>query len=90
MILGTDGKLHVFDAGTGDVVRSIDVVTPWTEPDEWQQPMPTVFVRGHDVYVTDPASSQIHLVDVDTGEVTRTAQLPVTPNELSGPIGHEH
>lgn len=90
MILGTDGKLHVFDAGTGDVVRSIDVVTPWTEPDEWQQPMPTVFVRGHDVYVTDPASSEIHLVDVETGEVTQTAQLPVTPNELSGPVGHEH
>ncbi|BBY86405.1 zinc metallochaperone AztD [Mycolicibacterium tokaiense] len=90
MILGTDGKLHVFDAGTGDVVRSIDVVTPWTEPDEWQQPMPTVFVRGHDVYVTDPASSEIHVVDVETGEVTQTAQLPVTPNELSGPVGHEH
>lgn len=88
LMLGTDGKLHVFDPATAALVRSIDVVTPWTEPDDWQQPRPTVFVRDHDVYVTDPASAEIHLVDVEDGEITRTATLPHTPNELNGPIAH--
>lgn len=90
LMLGTDGKLHVYDPATAELVRSIDVVTPWSEPDEWQQPQPTVFVRDHDVYVTDPASSEIHIVDVETGEITLTASLPHTPNELNGPVGHEH
>jgi DNA-binding beta-propeller fold protein YncE len=90
LILGTDGKLHVIDPATAEFVRSIDVVAPWTEPVEWQQPRPTVFTRGHDVYVTDPASNEVHLVDVETGEVIRTGTLPETPNELTGPVGHEH
>ncbi|MGB3486055.1 MAG: zinc metallochaperone AztD [Mycobacterium sp.] len=90
LMLGTDGRLYVVDPATAEFVRSIDVVGPWTEPDEWQQPRPTVFTRGHDVYVTDPASNEIKLVDVETGEVTETATLPNTPNEISGPAGHEH
>lgn len=90
LMLGTDGKLHVFDPATAQNIRSIDVVTPWTEPDEWQQPQPTVFVRGHDVYVTDPAAKEIKVVDIETGEVTQTGTLPNTPNELNGPVGHEH
>ncbi|CAN5517289.1 zinc metallochaperone AztD [soil metagenome] len=90
LILGTDGKLHVIDPATAEIIRSVDVVAPWTEPQEWQQPRPAVFTRGHDVYVTEPASNEIHIVEVETGEVTRTAQLPNTPNEVSGPMGHEH
>ena len=45
LILGTDGKLHVFDPVTGDLVKSIEVTGPWTEPDDWQQPGPAVFTR---------------------------------------------
>ena len=88
LILGTDGKLHVIDPATAEIVRSIDVVAPWTEPDDWQQPRPAVFTRDHDVDVTDPASKEIHLVDIETGEITTTATLPNTPNEISGPVGH--
>jgi DNA-binding beta-propeller fold protein YncE len=90
LILGTDGKLHVIDPVTAEIVRSVDVVAPWSEPEDWQQPRPAVFTRDHDVYVTDPASKEIHLVDIDTGEITTTATLPNTPNEISGPVGHEH
>lgn len=90
LILGTDGKLHVIDPVSAEIVRSIDVVQPWTEPDDWQQPRPALFTRDHDVYVTDPASNEIHLVDLEAGEVTQTAGLPNTPNEISGTVGHEH
>ncbi|OKH69304.1 hypothetical protein EB74_30240 [Mycobacterium sp. SWH-M5] len=90
LILGTDGKLYVIDPASGDTVKTIAVTEPWTEPDDWQQPRPTVFTRDHDVYVTDPATKQLHLVDVDSGAVTKTATLEKTPNELSGAVGHEH
>ncbi|MGV7337204.1 hypothetical protein PJH59_29470, partial [Mycobacterium kansasii] len=49
LILGTDGNLHVIDPVSGRTVKTIAVVEPWTEPDDWQQPRPSVFARGHDV-----------------------------------------
>ncbi|KRD05239.1 hypothetical protein ASE48_18795 [Mycobacterium sp. Root265] len=90
LILGTDGKLHVFDPVTGDLVTSIEVAAPWTEPDDWQQPGPAVFTREGAVYVSDPAAKQIHLVDLAAGTVTESVTLEQTPNELSGAVGHDH
>jgi hypothetical protein len=34
--------------------------------------------------VSDPATDQIHAVDLETGEVTASVTLDGTPNELSG------
>lgn len=90
LVLGTDGKLHVFDPVTGDPVRVIAVTGAWTEPEDWQEPRPTVFSREDAVYVTDPASRQIHLVDLQRGMVTASVTLPQEPNELSGAVGHHH
>lgn len=90
LILGTDGNLYVIDPESGDTVRTIAVTEPWTEPDDWQQPRPAVFSRDHEVYVTDPATKQLHLVDIESGEVTKTTTLEMTPNELSGAVGHTH
>lgn len=90
LIMGTDGKLHVFDPVTGDLVKSIDVTQPWMEPDDWQQPGPAVFTREDAVYVSDPATKQIHLVDLAGGTVTESVTLEQTPNELSGAVGHDH
>lgn len=90
LILGTDGKLYVFDPVTGDTVRSIQVTQPWSEPDDWQQPGPAVFTREDAVYVSDPAAKQIHLVDLQDGAVTASGSLEQTPNELSGAAGHDH
>lgn len=89
LILGTDGKLHVFDPVTGDLVKSIEVTGPWTEPDDWQQPGPAVFTREDAVYVSDPAAKQIHLVDLAAGNVANSVTLEQTPNELSGAVGHD-
>ncbi|MBO0680819.1 hypothetical protein JRC04_25415 [Mycolicibacterium sp. S2-37] len=90
LIMGTDGKLYVFDPVTGVQVKAIQVTGPWTEPDDWQQPGPAVFTREDAVYVTDPATKQIHLVDLAAGTVSASGALPQTPNELSGALGHHH
>lgn len=83
LVLGTDGNLHVVDEHTGEVIRKIAVVDPWTEPDEWQQPRPALKVLGGTAFVTDPADDELHAVDLATGAIT-TAALPKTPNEISG------
>ncbi len=41
------------------------------------------------MYVTDPATDSIHATDVETGEVWKSAELGVTPNELNGVLGTE-
>lgn len=86
LVLGTDGAIHVIDPETAEVVDTIAVVGEWTEPDEWQLPRPALFVRDHTAYVTDPATRQIHAVDLETGEVLVSADLPLAPNEVSGVV----
>jgi len=98
LVLGTDGALRQIDPATGKIVRTTAVVKPWTEPDDWQEPRPTVTVLDGSAYVTEPASNTVHAVDVETGKVWKRAALEVTPNELTGVTGdteagheeHEH
>ncbi|WP_432486571.1 zinc metallochaperone AztD [Kineococcus sp. SYSU DK018] len=87
LVLGTDGALHVIDPESGSLVRSIPVVAPWEEPLEWQEPRPTLLVLDGTAYVTEPATKELHAVDVSTGEVFGSTQLEVVPNELNGVTG---
>lgn len=87
LVLGTDGQIHVIDVESKSLVRSIPVIDAWEEPDEWQSPRPTIFFLDGSAFVTDPATSSIHAVDIPTGEVWRSAELTVTPNELNGVSG---
>ena len=66
------------------------MVEPWTEPDDWQQPRPTLRVLDGMAYVTDPERRLLHVVDPATGELWRSAELTVTPNELTGVLGGTH
>ncbi|CAL9346894.1 zinc metallochaperone AztD [Nocardiopsis sp. TNDT3] len=84
LVLGTDGSLHVIDPEAGEVVDSIEVMDEWQEPLEWQQPRPALFVRGATAYVSDPATKQVHALDLESGEVTASVTLDAEPNELSG------
>lgn len=93
LVLGTDGSLHVIDPESGALVRSIPVIDAWQEPDEWQSPRPAVTVLDGSAFVTDPATRSIHAVDVETGQVWRTATVSVVPNEITGVTGtgaHAH
>jgi outer membrane protein assembly factor BamB len=84
LVLGTDGNIHVLDPVAGTVTKTIPVTGPWTEPLEWQQPRPAIFVRGGTAYVSDPGTRQVHAVDLASGEKTASVTLPKEPNELSG------
>nr|WP_308010417.1 zinc metallochaperone AztD [Blastococcus sp. LR1] len=87
LVLGTDGSLHVIDPVAGTVVDSIPVIAPWDLSEDWQDPHPQLVVVGGTAYVTEPASTSVHAVDVTAGRVTASGRLDVTPNELAGVTG---
>ncbi|UCR88946.1 zinc metallochaperone AztD [Mycetocola spongiae] len=90
LILGTDGALHVFDATSGASLATVPVTREWTEPTKWQDPRPTLFVRGSTAYISEPGQKKLHTVDLNTASVTGSATLPHAINELTGVAGHAH
>lgn len=87
LVLGTDGTLRKLDPTSGEITGEYPVVKEWKESETWQDPRPTLFVQGKYAYVTEPAANKIHKVDIATGKVVNTAELPETPNELNGVKG---
>ncbi|MCT9869662.1 zinc metallochaperone AztD [Paenarthrobacter aurescens] len=87
LVLGTDGGLRVIDPLTGAVTSTIPVVAGWEESATWQDPRPTLFVQGSTAFVTEPATSTIHAVDLKAGKVAKSAKLDHVPNELTGVTG---
>ncbi|WP_222723002.1 zinc metallochaperone AztD [Actinomadura alba] len=85
LILGTDGALRTIDPETGRITATVKVVDPWEEPLEWQDTRPSLHVRDRTAYVTDPADKKVHAVDIESGKVQVTGQLPQAPNELTAP-----
>jgi hypothetical protein len=83
LILGTDGALHVLDVESGEIVESFPVIEAWEGPAEWQDAHPALVVLGDTAYVTDPASNAVHAVDVATGEILATGDLPGAPIEIA-------
>lgn len=87
LVLGADGAIHVIDPVSAQVTGTIPVIGAWTEPADWQQPRPALVVDGETAYVTDPAASEVHAVDLAAGAVVTSATLPQIPNELAGTKG---
>ncbi|MGC0366149.1 outer membrane protein assembly factor BamB [Rhodococcus sp. 27YEA15] len=87
LVLGTDGAIHVIDPGTGKIVQKIAVIGEWTEPTQWQDPRPALFVSDHTAYVTDPASKKLFAVNLDDGTISTQTTLEHTPHELTGVTG---
>lgn len=83
IILGTDGALHVLDAKDGSTLSTIKVVKPWSEPIDWHQPRPTLHIGGDTAWVTEPATSTVHVVDIPSGKVVDSHKLDVVPNEIT-------
>ncbi|MDI9913962.1 zinc metallochaperone AztD [Rhodococcus sp. IEGM 1379] len=87
LVLGTDGAIHVIDPHSGAVINKIAVIDEWTEPTDWQEPRPALFVSDHTAYVTDPASKKLIAVDLEDGTIAGETTLDHTPNELTGVTG---
>lgn len=100
LVLTYDGQLNILNPETGEMIHEIDVVEPWEEPEEWQSPGPIVKVGADGfAYVTDAASQQLHVIDIEAGTVLDSFDLPETPTELAVVTGdpessshddHEH
>lgn len=82
LVLGVDGSLRVIDPTTGEITSKIEVTEAWVAPEEWQSAHPAIAHERGYVYVTEPATNEIHVVDYVSGEVVRSAVLPHATNEL--------
>jgi hypothetical protein len=87
VILGTDGALHVFDPVTANRIAHINVIGPWTEPDEWQSPMPNLHVQEGIAYVSDPEARRLAAVELATGRTLAETTLDRPTIELTGVEG---
>lgn len=83
LVLGTDGSLRVLDPETGDVKHTVSVIDSWTPPEEWQGSHPALVENDGFVYVTDPASGTITVVDYAAGEVVNQATIDAEANEVA-------
>ncbi|WP_203233984.1 hypothetical protein [Actinomyces sp. 565] len=83
VVLTYDGKLNILDPASAAVTKQVDVVTPWTENENWQEPGPNVKTAGDFAYVTDHAAKKLHLVQISTGELISSLDLSVVPNEMT-------
>lgn len=82
LVFGTDGALHVIDADSGKTTEAIQVIDEWAVPEQWQSAHPAIAQHDGFVYVTDPATQTLHVVDYTSGEIVRSGALPAAPNEL--------
>ena len=82
-ILSTDGSIHVLDPADGTIVNEFPVIKAWEGPVEWQDAHPAIVVNGNTAYVTEPASSTIHAVDLTTGKIGASVTLDAVPNEIA-------
>jgi hypothetical protein len=91
VILGTDGALHVFDPVTAERVGHHPVIGAWTEPDEWQSPMPNLHVQSGIAYVSDPNARRLVAVNLGesgpAGSVVAETALDHPTIELTGVEG---
>lgn len=87
VILGTDGALHVFDPATAQRVSHVAVIDAWTEPEEWQSPMPNLHVQDGIAYVSDPQARRLVAVDLADGSTVVETSLDEPTIELTGVEG---
>lgn len=87
LVLTTDGTLRAIDPASGEEMGQVSVVERWEEPAQWQEPRPAIVSVDGVAYVTEPAASALHAVDLSTGTVVRTYDLPHVPNELAVATG---
>lgn len=83
LVLGTNGVLHVIDPETGKVTKKIEAVGEWQEPLDWQQARPTLFVRDHTAYVSEPGKRQLHSIDLESGRKSASVTLPKSTDRKS-------
>lgn len=81
IVVGTDGDLRVVDLISGEVTV-VPAVEAWEKTDDWKEPRPYVAVAGDTVWVSEPSTSSLHSIDLETGEVLATEEVDGQPGRL--------
>ncbi|WPF66804.1 MULTISPECIES: hypothetical protein [unclassified Corynebacterium] len=81
VVLATDGTLKIIDMERGEVLRSIPVIEPWEEKEDWQEAGPILKVADSTAYVSDAAGG-IFVVDLASGEVVAQHEVENAPVEM--------
>ena len=87
VILGTDGHLHVFDPVTAQRTAHVPAIGAWTEPDEWQSPMPNLHVQDGVAYVSDPGARRLVALDLADGSTIADTTLDAPDRRTDGRRG---
>ncbi|WP_411698853.1 zinc metallochaperone AztD [Conyzicola sp.] len=82
-VLGSDGAVYELDVTTGEFTELVSVIDAWEGPVEWQDAHPALSILENTLYVTDPAADSVHAVDLATGAVVASAELPGAPIEIA-------
>ncbi|WP_076466082.1 hypothetical protein [Actinomyces mediterranea] len=88
-VLGTDGRLYPIDVAAQSIGDPIDVTAAWEGPGKWQDPHPSLTVDGSTAWVTEPATEQVHRVDLAERTVSTTT-VGAAPNETALATGEAH
>ncbi|MFE7846661.1 hypothetical protein ACFUTX_15865 [Microbacterium sp. NPDC057407] len=87
LVLGTDGVLRVLSEESGSITGELPLIDQWEVPEDYRSPRPTVTVLDDVAWITDPATSTVHVVDLDDLEVVTEAELDIVPNQLIAVTG---
>ena len=87
LILGTDGMLRVLDPESGTIIGEVSVVPAWELPEKWDDPRPSIAVLDDRVWVADPRTSRLTVVDIDTREVLEEQEIDVQPTGVLAVTG---
>jgi hypothetical protein len=87
LVLTADGELNILDPDSGEILHEVPVTEEWSEPDNWQEAGPMLSVADGTAFVVDPEAKKLTMVDVASGEVYRTLDLPVVPHEIQVTTG---
>lgn len=82
VVVGVDGNLHVLDLVSGEV-RAIPATAPWEKPEEFLTPRPMLAVSHDHVWLTDPMTGKILVIDLTTGETLLSEDVDGKPGRLA-------
>lgn len=86
-----DGQLHSINALTGSIEASLALTGPYSMEGHWRDPRPRLAVAGDEIFVTDPISGLIHVVDIGSFTKDREIKVDGMPYNIVAIGGHgEH
>jgi hypothetical protein len=82
--MSASGNLHAIDVGTGEVTTIESVTEAYDEEAAWTDPTPQIAVGPNGlIYVSEPEAGQVHEIDLASGEINQSHDLPGTPFHLA-------